>query len=268
MVMTEKEKETEKETAPKPWWRKLLSVPGVIVTTALTASVTAGVTWAVNHLEQVNFDPSDAVMLSVESDPAKISGVSTPLRPLIIPPNVQTHGKPGRGCDDFHEWATDNQGVDAGETVVQIVAQGTTDKAVLLKNMRVTVIDTSPPMTGIGVVCMSQGVAQRRGIAVDLDAKPPAVDYKSDSNAPFGFTLAKGETETFLVSAKAANATHRWKIFIDIVVNGATKSLEIGGKDGFLTTAPPSREAEWSWDYVNLYWLHGGGHTDQLPAPN
>ncbi|OMC56562.1 hypothetical protein A5747_07200 [Mycobacterium sp. IS-836] len=190
-------------------------------------------------------------MLSVESDPAKISGVSAPLRPLIIPSTVQTHGKPDRGCDDFHQWATDNQGVDAGETVVQIVAQGTTDKAVLLKSMRVSVIDTSPPLTGIGVVCMSQGVAQRRGISVDLDAKPPTVDYKSDSNAPFGFTLAKGETETFLVSARAAKATYRWKIFIDVVVNGKTKSLEIGGKDGFLTTAPPSPDSEWSWDYVN-----------------
>ena len=251
--------------APKPWWRK---VPILIATTVLTASVTAGVTWTVNHLEQFSFNPSDAVKLSVETDPAKINGVNPYLRPLIIPPTVRTHGTPGeKGCDDFHAWATDNQGVDAGETVVQIVAQGTTDKAVLLQNMRISVIDTSPPLTGIGVLCMPQGVVQQRGIAVDLDAKPPAVHYQSDSNAPFGFTLAKGETESFLVSAKAAKATYRWKILIDVVVNGATKSLEVGGKDGFITTAPPAPDAQWMWDYVDSYWMHGDGHTAQLPAP-
>ena len=270
----------DKEADSKSGWRrKLLTVPGVLGTTALTALVGAGVTWTVNYLREAEFHPSDAIKLSVETDPAKMSGVNTYLRPVIIPSTVRTHGAPTErqavGCEGFHAWAADNHGVDAGETLVQIAAQGTSDKPVLIQNMRVRITDTSPPMNGIAAECQSQGLAERRGIAVDLDATPPTVDYKSDPSAPFGFTLAKGESELFMVSATAAKATYRWKIYFDVVVNGATDTLEVGGKDGFITTVAPAQDAMWEWDYVDSYWIRIEGNrivdrippSESLPAP-
>lgn len=86
------------EAEPKSrWWRKLITVPGVIATAVLTALVGAGVTWMVNYLQNVNFHPSDAIKLSVETDPAKMSGVSSAGRSAIIPSSVSTSGTPGSG---------------------------------------------------------------------------------------------------------------------------------------------------------------------------
>jgi hypothetical protein len=247
-----------KEAEPKSgWWRKLLTVPGVIAMTVLTALVGAGVTWTVNYVREANFEPSDAVKLSVETDPGKMSGVSSAGRSAIIPSTVRTHGSPFNkdgGCDGFHSWVADNHGVDAGETILQINGQGTTDKAVLIQNMRVSIIETAPPLTGIAVRCPAAGNAQLRAIAVNLDATPPTVDYTSDSNAPFGFTLAKGETESFVVSATAAKATYRWGIEFDVVVDGVAATLEVGVKDGFTTTVRPHKD--WDWNYIDGWELY------------
>jgi hypothetical protein len=253
------------EAEPKSrWWRKLITVPGVIATTVLTALVGAGVTWMVNYLQNVNFHPSDAIKLSVETDPAKMSGVSSAGRSAIIPSSVSTSGTPGSGgCRGFHSWVDKNHGIDAGKTVVQIVAQGTTDKPVLIESMNVNVIETSPPLTGIAVACPTAGNAQLRAIAVNLDAAPPAVDYKSDSNAPFGFTLSKGETESFIVTATATRATYRWKIQFDVVVNGVKDTLEVGAPDGYTTTAPPAPYSAWEWDYQDT-WSRGDPSTGSL----
>src|SRR5271156_1650172 len=165
-----------KETELKPAkWRRLRTVPGVIGMTILTTLVGAGITWLVGDLKEANFRPSDAIKLSVETDPAKMSETNSNARywSAVIPSTVRTHGSPFKdgGCRGFHSWVADNHGTDAGTSILQISAQGATDKAVLIQNMRV-----------------------------------------SDSNAPFGFTLAKGETESFVVSASAAKATYRWRI--------------------------------------------------------
>jgi hypothetical protein len=246
-----------KETELKPArWRKLRTVPGVIGMTILTTLVGAGITWIVSDLKEANFRPSDAIKLSVETDPAKMSKPQVRYWSAVIPSSVRTHGSPFKdgGCMGFHSWVADNHGTDAGTTVLQISAQGATDKAVLIQNMRVDIIETSPPLTGIGVECPTAGNAQLREIAVNLDATPPTVDYTSDSNAPFGFTLAKGETESFVVSATAAKATYRWRIEFDVVVDGIADTLEVGGKDGFTTTVKPHKA--WSWNYVDGWQLN------------
>jgi hypothetical protein len=243
------------------WLRKLLTVPGVIATTVLTAIVGFGVTWTINYLQEVNFRPSDAIKLSVETDPAKMSGVTSFGRSAIIPSIVRTHGTPGPGCQGFHSWVADNHGVDAGKTALQIAAQGTTDKPVLIQNMRVSIIDSSPPLTGIAVGCPTAGGAQFQSIAVNLDATPPAIDYSSAANARFGFTLAKGETESFVVSAFAAKATYRWKIEFDVVVNGVADTLQVGGNEGFTTTVDPPPFTSWDWNYTDG-WVSGAGTAD------
>jgi hypothetical protein len=239
-----------KEAEPKPRWRRwLLTVPGAIATTVLTALAGAGVTWMLHYLGDRSFQASDAIKLSVERDPVKMTRVDSAGRSAIIPSSVATHGTPGPGCHGFHSWVADNQGVDAGKTVVQIDAQGVTDKSAAINNMRVSIIDTSPSLTGIAVTCPSAGNLRVHAAAINLDATPPTVDYTSDPDASQGYTLAKGETESFIVSATAAKATYRWKIEFDVVVNGVADTLEVGGKDGFTTTAAPVTGSAWEWNY-------------------
>jgi len=264
------------DDAPQPkagWRHKILKGPALIVGTVLTAVVTASATWMVNHwLDHISVRDSDAVKLSVEADPARMSGVSSSGRSAIIPSTIQTHGSPGPGCEGFHAWVADNHGVDAGKTVLQIAAQGTTDKPVLLQNLRIKIIDTVPAMSGIAVTCPTAGNAKLHSIAVNLDATPPTVDYKTDSNTPFGFTLAKGETESFIVTATATKATYRWTIELDAVINGAQKTLQVGGQDGFTTTVEPTATWEWnyhdgwdSWDYQSQRHLGSVPASDPLP---
>ena len=255
--------------AKSGWWRKLLTVPGVIATTVLAALVGAGVPWAVNYLQQVEFHPSDAVKLSVETDPAKISGGDYSHGSAIIPSNVRTHGTPGPRCIGFHSWVADNHGVDRQRTVLQIVAQGTTDTPVLIQNMRVNIIDTSPAVTGIAVSCTDPRPddAELHQIAVDLDDTPPTVDYiPGASKAPFGFTLAKGQTESFIVSAFGTNATYRWKIDFDVVVNGVATTLPVGDNNGFTTAAGLASCGVASagmpcWSYTDWAWNHKDAWT-------
>jgi hypothetical protein len=251
----------DSEAEPKSrWWRKLLTVPGVIATTILTAVVGAGVSWTINYLQQATFRPSDAIKLSIETDPAKMSGVSSYGRSAIIPSTVRTHGTPGPGCAGFHSWMADNQGVDAGKTALQIAAQGSTDKPVLIQNMVVTITDRSPPRTGINVVCATAGGAQFHSIAVDLDATPPKVDFDAAeySYAPkgrFGFTLAKGETESFIVTAFARKATYRWRIEFDVVIDGVAATMEVGGSEGYTTTVEPPPFTSWDWNHQDSWQL-------------
>lgn len=269
----------KEEAEPKsPWWRKLFTLPGMIATAVLTASVGAGVTWLVPRLEDVNFSPADAIKLHVETDPGKMTPSSqvSPFGSAVIPSSVRTHGTPGAGgCDGFHSWVVDNLGVDAGATVVQIAAQGTTDKPVLIQNVRASVIDSSPPLTGIAVDCspvdsapppsgtnvppnaVTQGPLEVREGVVILDASQPAVVFQSGYKKPLAFTLKKGETESFAVSAIAAHATYRWKVQLDVVVNGVADTLEVGGKNGFTTTAEPAPHTAWEWN-----WKDGWDRSD------
>ncbi|GAC1635697.1 MAG: hypothetical protein NVS4B6_02970 [Mycobacterium sp.] len=249
------------------WWRKLRTVPVLVGTTVLTALVGAGVTWMIDYWQNIHFDPSDAVTLSVETDPAKMSRVSSS-GSAVIPSNVKTRGTPGGGggCDDFHSWVAANSGRDAGTTVLQIAAQSTTDKPVLLQNMRVSVIDTSLPLTGIAVECSEPGAAlQPRYFEVNLDAGQPRAVYKSDTDAPFPFTLAKGETESFIVTATAAKATYRWKVLFDVVVNGKKGTLQVGDTDGYTTTVHPNRVWRWG-DGWNLYDQAAAATVANLPG--
>jgi hypothetical protein len=149
--------------------------------------------------------------------------------------------------------------------------------------MRVSIIDASPPLTGIAVSCTDRhpAGAESRQIAVNLDDTPPTVDYISGaSKAPFGFTLAKGQTESFVVSAFGSKATYRWKIDFDVVVNGVATTLPVGDKDGFTTAAgltscgvasagmPCWSYTDWAWNYKDA-WTRlnlATGLTESVPA--
>ena len=246
------------------WGPRLRKGPVLVAGTVFTALLTASATWFANDVLSKVHQP-DPVGLSVETDPSRMSGVSSADRYGVIPSSVETRGTPGSGgCDGFHSWLRNNHGIDAGETVLQISAQGMTDQPVLLQNMRVKIIDTSAPMSGIAVWCPSAGNAQLRSITVNLDATPPAVVYQSASNTPFGFTLQKGETESFIVTAKAAKATYRWTVELDAVINGTAKTLHVGPPDGFTTTPKPTVSWEWSWEDNGASWRNG---NQTIPAP-
>lgn len=237
-----------------PWRRRILTVPGLILTTALTTAVSWGATAVLTHVTTPAAVEHGPIAVSLETDPSRISGVSDAGVFGMIPASVRTQGSPGDGCEGFHNWLKKNRGIEAGRTNLQLVIQGQSDSAVLISSMRVRVLSKLALDDGIPVACPTAGEAQIRSISVNLDATPPTVDYRSNSGAPFGFTLAKGETETLLVTASAARATYRWAIDLEVVVDGAKKTLSVGGPDGFWTTARPSGPY-WQWNFRNAWEL-------------
>jgi hypothetical protein len=236
------------------WWRRILTVPGLILTTVLTTAVSWGVTAVLARVTSSRAVEHDPIAVSLETDPSRISGISTAGVFGVIPASVHTQGSPGSGCEGFHSWLNRNHGIEAGRTSLQLVLQGESDSAVLISAMRVRVLAKLALQDGIPVACPTAGEAQVRSISVNLDTTPPTVDYRSNSTGTFGFTLAKGETETFLVTASASRATYRWAIDLEVVIDGARKTLRVGEPDGLWTTARPSGP-HWEWNFRDAWSL-------------
>lgn len=259
---------TDGEEKPKSArWQRWLTIPNLILTTLVTTVVTVGASWAVNQY-LTRTVAGEPVKVFVETDPARMSGVSASGRPAIIPSDVQTHGTPGQGCAGFHSWVVDNHGVDAGSTVLQFTAQSASDKAVLIQSVQVKIIETSPSMSGIAVTCPSAGNAQIHAISIDLDATTPTAVFTSTApDAANAFNLAKGETESFVVKATAAKATYRWNLKLNLVVDGQPKSIDVGGTAGFTTTVGPAPDEAWEWDYGEKNeWNHYGPDPETISA--
>jgi hypothetical protein len=255
---------------PRAWWRRLLTIPGLVGATALTTAVSWGATAVITRVAESSA-PEDAIAISVETDPARIAGVNTAGRTMVIPAGRRTTGSPGPYCDGFHRWGVRNSGIDSEESIIQVVAQGRSDKAVLLRGLSVRVLSKQKPAPGIQVLCPNAGDASFRALSIDLDASPPTVEYDSKSGDPFGFTLANGETETFLVTARATTATYVWRLELDVVVDGVKKTIGVGPSRGYTTTvARPG--AVWHWNWENA-WSLDPDHSklvqagDPLPQP-
>ena len=252
----------------RPLWKRLLTVPGILITTALTAAVSWAVSLGLTQLSTSTISPHDAVAITTETDPGRISGLITAGRAAIFPLTTKTTGDPGAGCDGFYEWSVTNGGIDANISTVQVVVQGKVDGAVLLNAMRVKVIAKNPPVRGIIATCPTAGNAQRRSIEVNLDSSNQNVVYKSSGVAsPFGFTLAKGETEAFIVTASTTRAAYSWLIELDLVVDGKPVTIPIGPPNGFHTSAMDKNAAHWDWNYTNGWNAVGrGGRPLQRPT--
>ena len=235
----------------RPWSRKLLSVPGIVATAALTAAAGWGATQFLSGVRS-GIEARDPLAIAVEEDPACIGAFSDLPILGLIPGDVQTTGSPGPGCEGFDDLGETNRGVDARATKLQIVVQGKVPEPVLLSAMRVKVLERSGPLAGIPVECPPAAQIEYRAIAIDLDAVPPRVTYQPGQEE-FGFTVAEGETEAFTVVATTTEGYYEWLIELDVVVEGDERTLEIGTRDHPFKTTAADPTGWWSWDYEGAW---------------
>lgn len=256
----------ESGSAARKWWQRLLTVPVLVATAALTA----GVSWAATELlkgarSEIS-PPAEPIALSVETNPAGTGAFADSPVTLVLPRRARIRGDPGPGCDGFRPWARAHGGVDAGATKLVLVVQGNVDEAVMISRIRATVLSRLSPLRGNGVECPPAGAAQFRALGLDLDREPPRVTYRSGGGAPFGFTLANGETETFNVVATATRARYRWIMDMDFVVDGRKQSLRIDDDGRAFETTPSPRGPWWSWNYHDEWSGGSGKATRRVPA--
>lgn len=249
---------TPKLESNRKGWRKLLSIPSLVATTALTAAISWGVTF---FFTGVTSSPGPPIFVSVQPELTKIvGGLRGP--GVVLPVGIRVVEAPPYGCVDFSAWARQYGGV-PDKAQMRIVVQGNSSDAVLISNMRIKVLDRLPALGGLNLRCRPQGEAQIREIDANLDATPPIVNYMSGTKElPFGFTLSKGETEVFDVVAETKNAHCIFDIALDVIVGGRRQTIIVDNYgQHFEATGAPDRP---EWDWFGDFWLGPGDESNKV----
>jgi hypothetical protein len=222
--------------------RRILSVPGFIATTAVTALISWGVNDAVTVAATRSGPP---VQVVVHTDPAQIPAFGPAPQSAVLPAGRDA-GSPGPNCNGFYPWVQRNGGV-SDPAEFEIVAQSDTTQAVHFSNMRVRVLHRLPSVSGPAVGCPTAGPTPFEWININLDASPPTVTLRSGQ--PFGFDLQDGQTEVFEVTAAARHAHYLFEIELDVIVGGHSQTIRVTDQGRpFQATASP-KSAEWEWDW-------------------
>jgi len=162
------------------------------------------------------------------------------------------------------EWGRRHGGEDLTFTHVLLRLQATQDRTIVVERPRVT--RTVRPITS-GIICGPEGVGGNgldlRRFFIDLDADEPEVEYvdaSSDERETAQFSMRKGDTEAFLVTAQALADRHEWYLEIPCLVDGQRVVLTAkNGKRPFVTVGRRGVQA-----YV---WPHDESRWVKMPAP-
>ena len=245
------------DDAKSRYRHKLLSIPGAAAATALTVLITWGITKVTSSLDS-QIAHGKPVAWSLETNPAKISAFGAETLVMRLPAQVQPRGGPGPGCSGFRPWAHSQGAIDGDVTRFAVVVRGRLDEQVVLSDARAHVVRREPILSGPAIQCPPAGEANFRGLSIDLDSSDARAEYKSASRKPFGFTLNKGEAETFVVTASARQATYSWYLDLTVLVGEKPQTVRIGDHGHPFRTTSAHGADRWTWDYVS-HWIDDHG---------
>jgi hypothetical protein len=233
----------------------------LVITTAITVTVTAVMTGVIG-LVKSDLTREPPVTVTALSNPGRISAYEPPFH-FVVPNSANTTSDPGQGCAGLYEWVHGLGGVDAGLTRLQILIRGNSEKPVVVTAMRVLVQERTDPMSGIAIACPSAGELNQRSMTIDLDQADPTVRYLSADGRAFGFTVGQDEVESLLVSAGTEKSLVRWRLALELDIDGKLEQVEVdSGEKDFATTPVMSK----SWEYWGDQWV-GGDATIPVGQP-
>ena len=262
------------------WWRKRklgekTAILGVVVATA--GSVVIPIYFGVREERRASYTtpvtPTTVTTVSsaspisyvVEDNPAKISSFNDFGQELMIPKETQIVGGPGRSCTNFHPWGTKLGGVPAERTYLRLVVQGRTPSAMLIAGMRAKVVERRRPLVGTQLTCPSAGDAEIRSMDIDLDGASTEAEYRTSKGIePFGFTLAKDETEVFDIRAVTKKCYCKWFLELDLVVDGKKSVQTISDNGRPFETTMRSDSLRYEWNYTDTWYLTGDPRSDDF----
>jgi hypothetical protein len=244
----------------------LLSIPGAAGATALAALVTWGATKVTSSVES-HVAQGKPIAWSVETNPSKIGAFGAATIALRLPAGVtRVAGGPGPGCSGFHPWARSQGAVDGDVTRLAVVVRGKLDAQVVLSDARAHVVRREPILSGAAIQCPPAGETSFRPLSIDLDSRDARARYGSARRKPFGFTLSKGEAETFVVTASASRATYSWYLELTVLAGDTPQTVRIGDHGRPFRTTSTHGAGVWSWDYVS-HWTGERGDKVSLDQP-
>lgn len=198
-----------------------LFVGGALLTAVLGWSVNYYLPGILSHHSQ-----PPAIAADVNDNPSLIDTFASASETIFLPPSIQKRhvaNPPFGFCDQFRVWATGLGGIDAGRTEFRLIVQGNSAQPVVLDGMSAKIIRREPEQRVIPVECETAGNATVRSIRINLDAVPPLANYRSAlGTKPFAFTLNKGDTEIFDISAssRTPGTVTFWDLELHAVIDG------------------------------------------------
>ncbi|MGH3912339.1 MAG: hypothetical protein ACRDTC_02840 [Pseudonocardiaceae bacterium] len=153
-------------------------------------------------------------------------------------------------------WAYENGGYSLKESVTELTFQAMAEGAVVLRDMRIEVIERKAPMKGFVVskcpINMKPGLDVRR-FEVDLDEERPSIVAQASqrdelNDAPdifkgFPYKISQSEPEVFHLVAYTTNCSCLWRAELNWTAFGESGTETIGiGSVPFRTAAPDVTE--------------------------
>ncbi|MFF9090487.1 hypothetical protein ACF1BE_29660 [Streptomyces sp. NPDC014991] len=229
----------------------------MIVTTVVLGLVSWAVTYLTTKAESLTQSDEPLVTVSVETNPALVGAFEDKAMMGVVPVGTRSTRGPGTGCQAFHDWLISIGGVDAGDSKLQVAVQGAASQQVQINNMRVILLKREKPTPSVGLSCPSAGAANLRPITIDLDQAVPRARYQAKGRL-FGFTVNKGDIETFLVTATAKKARYTWYLELDVVSQGKKATVRVDNYGKPFITAPAPESLGWSWNYSDAWYPDDG----------
>jgi hypothetical protein len=261
--MTEKDQSTaakdeKKPSSGKKRKKKLSSGKKLFLFVSGTA-FTALLGWSINYylpgLLSSNSE-SAPIVADVNDNPSTIGTFAASTETILLPPAARkdhVSNPPFSFCDEFHSWAAGLGGIDAGKTEFRVVVQGNSDLPVILDGMSARIIRRVSTAGAVPVGCGSAGNATVRSIQINLDANPPLAEYHTVyGKQPFAFTLNKGETEIFDITAvsNSPNVVTVWDLVLNAVIDGQEHTYVIEDRGRPFETAgwtPGTDKNTYTW---------------------
>jgi hypothetical protein len=226
--------------------RRLGKWAGGIAGTALISTLVADL--VTKHIADSPDEPKVPIAARVIDNPKMIDIWSDDSLDMSVPTSAASNvpGDVTKNCGTrLRDWAIGIGGADLKQTRFRVELQGLSDKAVLVSGASAHILSVAPAGARTTLDCPSAGGASVYTFSIDLDAQLPAAHYEIQGRKrPFGFTLAKGETNIFEITAYTKRAQLvSWRLQLDLTVDGKSQSVGIlDRRKPFMTTAAPGQE--------------------------
>jgi hypothetical protein len=262
---------------PAPGSKTSASGSGVVINPPATAI--AGPT----VVAKVDTNPLDL------SSPALVNLYGTN-EDWLIPHGITVTGDPGQDANSFYAFANHFGAVPVNRLFFKVTVQNLTEGAVYLSTMQLSGLTCSAPLKGTRIVTGGGAdYSPPRVILINLDSARPAPLYfakfpetfipsstqlaqdLSKYADPFGFTLAKGQTESFdIFGSLRARRSCQFKLAIKATLNGVDTIIPVtdSGKPFKITGEGDSLNF---WFYTpgasGMEWWNGVGAPRTVRKP-
>lgn len=245
---------TQNKDSHKSALDKLFGTGRRVTATLGTVFATAVISWAVAFYAPgvaSHKTESPPIVTDVQDDPFAVATFNNLSVQMFLPASAvspRTRNPPINYCSGFHDWGRRLGGADVNTTHVRLTAQGTTDSAVIITGLSARVLGRKA-VNGLNVECTSQGEAQIRVLTINLDSHNPYASYLMENRpSPFGFTLKKGETEVFDVTASTSSSEMTdWDLLLHLTVDGKEQSIEVQDRGKPFRTVGEHKGTWYDW---------------------